>query len=137
VRRAVGQRLGLLCGESEAAPNGPGGGEVEEEGQDLPIASLRSGRLRRRAFGACGFLSRRRRRGTAVGRPHGTALGARRLDHLAGLGLPAQSLQHHRAADHGAAESSSILPVLDHPARRYGPRSRCGASRAGCGRSLE
>ncbi len=69
MRRAVGQRLGLLCGESEAVPNGPGGGEVEEEGEDLPTASLRSGRLRRRAYGACGSLSRRRRRGKRVERP--------------------------------------------------------------------
>ncbi len=68
-RRQVGQGLGLLGRELEAAPNGPGGGEVDDEGQDLPTAPLRSGRLRRRACGACGSLSRRRKRGRVAGRP--------------------------------------------------------------------
>ena len=31
MRRVVGQRLGLLCGKSEAAPNGPGAGEVDDD----------------------------------------------------------------------------------------------------------
>lgn len=69
MRRAVGQGLGLLGGKLEATADRPGGGEVEDEGEDLPTASLRAGRLRRRAFGACGSLSRGRRRGRAADRP--------------------------------------------------------------------
>ncbi len=62
------ERLGLLSGKLEAAPDSPGGGEVDDRGKDLPTASLRSWRLRRRACGACGYLSRYRRRDTRAGR---------------------------------------------------------------------
>ena len=54
----VSQRLGLLSRKLQAPADRPGGGEVGDEGEDLPTASLRSGRLRRRALGACGSLSR-------------------------------------------------------------------------------
>ncbi len=46
MRRAVGQRLGLLCGESEAAPNGPGGGEVDDQGEDLRLGAAEGAQQR-------------------------------------------------------------------------------------------
>ena len=44
-RWSMGQGFGLLGWKLQASPDGPGGVEVGDEGEDSPTASLRSGRL--------------------------------------------------------------------------------------------